>query len=76
MPSVLDTWTMERRPASGPVEAGERLPRRSLRHSAASLRASRSHGSRVSLLVAFVANLLVAAAKLAAGLVTGSAALG
>ena len=66
---------MERRPASGPVEAGERLPRRSLRHSAASLRANRSHGSRVSLLVAFAANVLVAAAKLAAGLITGSAAL-
>jgi cation diffusion facilitator family transporter len=67
---------MERRPASGPVEAGKRLPRRrTLRHSAASLRASRSHGSRVSLLVAFAANLLVAAAKLAAGLITGSAAL-
>jgi cation diffusion facilitator family transporter len=39
------------------------------------LRASRSHGTRLSLLVAFVANLLVAAAKLAAGLITGSAAL-
>lgn len=66
---------MDRRPLSGPLEAGERLPRRGLRHSAASLRASRSHGSRVSLLVAFAANLFVAAAKLAAGLITGSAAL-
>ena len=49
--------------------------RRGPRHSAASLRASRSHGSRRSLIVAFAANLLVAAAKLAAGLITGSAAL-
>jgi cation diffusion facilitator family transporter len=54
---------------------GERRPQRALRHSAAGLRASSSHGSRVSLLVAFVANLIVAAAKLAAGLITGSAAL-
>src|SRR3954452_23052416 len=57
----------------------ENLPnashRRAPRHSAASLRASRSHGSRRSLMVAFAANLLVAAAKLAAGLITGSAAL-
>jgi cation diffusion facilitator family transporter len=66
---------MDRRPLSGPAEAGERRPQRALRHSAAGLRASRSHGSRVSLLVAFVANLIVAAAKLAAGLITGSAAL-
>jgi cation diffusion facilitator family transporter len=49
--------------------------RRGIRHSAASLRASRSHGSRRSLIVAFVANLFVAAAKLAAGLITGSTAL-
>src|SRR3954470_3026030 len=75
LPSVLDTWTMARRPAPGPVETAERRPQRALRHSAAGLRASRSHGSRVSLLVAFVANLIVAAAKLAAGLITGSAAL-
>jgi cation diffusion facilitator family transporter len=66
---------MDRRPPSGPAAAGERRPQRALRHSAAGLRASRSHGSRVSLLVAFVANLIVAAAKLAAGLITGSAAL-
>ncbi|MFL5908754.1 MAG: cation diffusion facilitator family transporter [Solirubrobacterales bacterium] len=45
------------------------------RHSVASLRARGSHGSRRSLIVAFVANLFVAAAKLAAGLITGSAAL-
>jgi cation diffusion facilitator family transporter len=50
-------------------------PRRGLRHSAASLRSSRNPGSRLSLIVAFVANLVVAAAKLAAGLITGSAAL-
>jgi len=46
-----------------------------IRHSVASLRARRSHGSSRSLIVAFVANLFVAAAKLAAGLITGSAAL-
>src|SRR3954464_13949743 len=45
------------------------------RHSAASLGARRRHGSSRSLIVAFVANLFVAAAKLAAGLMTGSAAL-
>ncbi len=66
---------MDRRPLSGPADAGERRPQRALRHSAAGLRASRSHGSRVSLLVAFVANLIVAAAKLAAGLISGSSAL-
>jgi cation diffusion facilitator family transporter len=49
--------------------------RRGFRHSVASARASRRHGNRLSLIVAFVANLLVAAAKLAAGLITGSAAL-
>jgi cation diffusion facilitator family transporter len=59
----------------GEAASAERLPRRGLRHSAASLRASRSHGSRLSLIVAFAANLFVAAAKLAAGLITGSAAL-
>src|SRR6266576_6295584 len=61
--------------ASGDAASAKRLPRRGLRHSAASLRASRSHGSRRSLIVAFAANLFVAAAKLAAGLITGSAAL-
>jgi cation diffusion facilitator family transporter len=66
---------MDRRPASGPAEAGVRRPQRALRHSAAGLRSSRSQGTRLSLLVAFVANLIVAAAKLAAGLITGSAAL-
>ncbi len=49
--------------------------RRGPRQSAASRRASRSHGSRRSLIVAFAANVLVAAAKLAAGLITGSTAL-
>ncbi len=49
--------------------------RRGPRRSAASLLASRSHRSRRSLIVAFAANVLVAAAKLAAGLITGSAAL-
>jgi cation diffusion facilitator family transporter len=66
---------MESRQASSSAETADRLPRRGLRHSAASARASTSHGSRRSLLVAFVANLFVAAAKLAAGLITGSAAL-
>jgi cation diffusion facilitator family transporter len=61
--------------ASGHAASATRLPRRGLRHSAASLRARRSHGSSRSLIVAFVANLFVAAAKLAAGLITGSAAL-
>jgi cation diffusion facilitator family transporter len=59
-------------------EAKERaeLPnRRGLRHSAASLRAARSHGHRRSLAVALAANVFVAAAKLGAGLLTGSAAL-
>src|SRR6266540_132178 len=51
------------------------LARPRFRHSTAGLRSSRSHGSRTSLIVAFVANLFVAAAKLAAGLITGSAAL-
>jgi cation diffusion facilitator family transporter len=41
----------------------------------ASIQASRRRGSRPTLIVAFAANLLVAAAKLAAGLITGSAAL-
>jgi cation diffusion facilitator family transporter len=44
-------------------------------HSAASLRASRGQGNRSSLAVAFAANVVVAAAKLAAGLITGSSAL-
>ena len=56
-------------------KAPEVLPRRGFRHSMASIRAGRRRGSRVSLIVAFAANLLVAAAKLAAGLITGSAAL-
>jgi cation diffusion facilitator family transporter len=46
-----------------------------LRHSAASLRAARSGGRRRSIVVALGANLVEAAAKLAAGLVTGSSAL-
>ncbi len=66
---------MDGRPASDPATAAKPHPRHGLRHSAASLRSSRSPGSRLSLLVAFVANLIVAAAKLAAGLLTGSAAL-
>src|SRR6476620_305666 len=53
----------------------EVVQRGGFRHSVASLGAGRSHGSTRSLIVAFVANLLVAAAKLAAGLITGSAAL-
>ena len=66
---------MDGRPASDRATAAKPHPRHGLRHSAASLRSSRSPGSRLSLLVAFVANLIVAAAKLAAGLLTGSAAL-
>src|SRR4051794_19001672 len=53
----------------------EVIQRGGFRHSVASLGARRSHGSSRSLIVAFVANLFVAAAKLAAGLMTGSAAL-
>src|SRR3954449_12744526 len=53
----------------------EVIQRGGFRHSVASLGARRSHGSSRSLIVAFVANLFVAAAKLAAGLITGSAAL-
>ena len=53
----------------------EVVQRSGFRHSVASLGAGRSHGSTRSLIVAFVANLFVAAAKLAAGLITGSAAL-
>ena len=53
----------------------EGIQRGGFRHSVASLGARRSHGSSRSLIVAFVANLFVAAAKLAAGLITGSAAL-
>ena len=66
---------MARRGASQTGGATERRERRGLRHSAASLRASRSHGSRLSLLIAFTANLVVAVAKLVAGLLTGSAAM-
>ena len=53
----------------------EVVERGGFRHSIASLGARRSRGSSRSLIVAFVANLFVAAAKLAAGLITGSAAL-
>lgn len=45
------------------------------RHSAAALRSGRAGGTRTSILVAFIANVVVAAAKLAAGLITGSSAL-
>jgi cation diffusion facilitator family transporter len=48
---------------------------RGLRHSAASVRSSRSARNRVSIAVALVANVVVAVAKLAAGLFTGSSAL-
>jgi Cation efflux family len=60
---------------SGPAEPGDRVLRRGFRRSAASQRVGSRRGSRVSLVVAFAANVLVAAAKLAAGLITGSAAL-
>src|SRR3989442_15050751 len=46
-----------------------------LRHSLAALRAGESRGSQRSIAVALLANLVVAAAKLLAGLTTGSAAL-
>jgi cation diffusion facilitator family transporter len=46
-----------------------------LRHSVAALRAGESRRNERSIAVALLANLIVAAAKLAAGLTTGSAAL-
>jgi len=46
-----------------------------LRHSLAALRAGQSGESQRSIAVALLANLVVAAAKLAAGLISGSAAL-
>jgi cation diffusion facilitator family transporter len=46
-----------------------------LRHSLASLRAGQSGESQRSIAVALLANLVVAAAKLAAGLISGSVAL-
>ena len=52
-----------------------RGPRRGARRSAATLRASRNPGNARSIAFAFAANVIEAAAKLAAGLVTGSAAL-
>jgi cation diffusion facilitator family transporter len=54
-----------------------RGPRRyaGLRHSAASTRAGRHEGNLRSLAVAFAANVVVATAKLAAGVFTGSSAL-
>jgi hypothetical protein len=52
---------MDGEKASGSAAAVKRLPRCGLRHSAASLRGNRSHGSRLSLTVAFTANLFVAA---------------
>jgi len=44
-------------------------------HSLAALRADESRGSQRSIAVALLANIVVGAAKLAAGLTTGSAAL-
>src|SRR5215207_8021575 len=78
--SSLKPSSARRSRGSSPMGSGERstpqvLARPRFRHSTAGLRSSRSHGSRTSLIVAFVANLFVAAAKLAAGLITGSAAL-
>jgi cation diffusion facilitator family transporter len=50
-------------------------PQAVLRHSVAALRASESRGTQRSIAVALLANVVVGAAKLAAGLITGSAAL-
>jgi cation diffusion facilitator family transporter len=58
--------------SAGPAD---RLRHRGFRHSPASQRAGSRRGSRLSLIVAFTADVLEAAAKLAAGLITGSAAL-
>jgi cation diffusion facilitator family transporter len=62
-------------PASGPPGLGTSRQRRGLRHSLASMRPSRRAGNRLSLIIAFSANMVVAAAKLGAGLITGSSAL-
>jgi cation diffusion facilitator family transporter len=59
---------------SGPAQT-RRARRAGPRRSAATLRACRNPGNVRSLAIAFVANVVVAAAKLAAGLITGSAAL-
>jgi cation diffusion facilitator family transporter len=53
-------------PARGPV---------AVRHSLAALRAGESRGSQLSIAIALLANLVVAAAKLVAGLISGSVAL-
>ncbi len=63
---------MTQRPRVGGSPARRSLP---LRHSAAALRASESGRNQRSIAVALVANIVVAVAKLAAGLTTGSAAL-
>jgi cation diffusion facilitator family transporter len=60
------------RPRVGGPPARPSLP---LRHSAAALRAGESRRNQRSIAVALVANMVVAVAKLAAGLTTGSAAL-
>jgi cation diffusion facilitator family transporter len=57
------------------MPSAEVIQRGGFRHSVASIGARRSHGSSRSLIVAFVANVFVAVAKLGAGLMTGSAAL-
>jgi cation diffusion facilitator family transporter len=62
-------------PAASGTQSGS--PRRLLapRHSRAALRAAANRDSQRNILIALVANVAVAAAKLAAGLITGSSAL-
>jgi cation diffusion facilitator family transporter len=65
--------------SEAPIRPGvDQPPGRSpiaLRHSAAALRRSESGESKRSIAIALLANMVVAAAKLAAGLITGSVAL-
>jgi divalent metal cation (Fe/Co/Zn/Cd) transporter len=59
----------------GEVAAAPDLSLVAPRHSAAAVPAGRNEGGRRSIAFAFVANVVVAAAKLAAGVITGSSAL-
>jgi cation diffusion facilitator family transporter len=66
---------IEREPTRPRVDQPPVRRAASLRHSNAALRTADSRRNERSIAVALLANLVVAAAKLAAGLVTGSAAL-
>src|SRR3954451_16521872 len=58
-----------------PAAPRTRGPDRARRRSEATLRAARSGGNRRTVIVAFSANAVIAAAKLVAALITGSSAL-